>query len=643
MMESNGWTGRILSVNLTERTFTLIATDAFRDFIGGRGINEYLLLKEMPVDGASLSPENVLIFGVGPLVGTPAFSSSRMNIDFKNVLTGGVGSANVGGHFPAELKFAGYDHIVLKGKSDRPLYLYIQDDRVEFKEARHIWGKGIQETASIIRNELSDPNVRIASIGPAGENGVKFACIIVDEGRAAGYGGCGAVMGSKNLKAIAVRGSKKVKIANPSFFEETLKRNKKKIDASESIRLMRLGGTHLTSGAGGLDHSLPQGFRNLQDEFWPVEKGRKVREGAFKPFELKRLACFNCPIGCSHLYQIQTGENKGRQVEGIQSNTVRAFSSNLDIADLSFLLSANFLCNDLGLDVDGVGAILGWVFECFERGIIDQRDTEGLNLAWGNGDAALALIKKIAMRHGLGDMLAEGVHEASRRVDRGAEEFAMHVKGAPINETLLRTHKGWALGIITSTRGSGHLRGSPNTERKSITPAVSHKLWEIPNAGDPSSYSGKGKLVSWFESFKAVVDSLGICYFTTYWRDINLLGPEDLSDLLYGATNWKVKESELLRIGEKIHNIEKAFNTLHVGFTRKEDFPPTRLMESRVSQGQFEGEYLNKEKWNLMLDEYYDFHQWDRETGWQTETCLDSLGLPPWVKERLKACGRIIV
>jgi aldehyde:ferredoxin oxidoreductase len=548
----------------------------------------------------------------------------------------------VGGHFAPELKRAGYDHIILSGKADRPVVLFIKDDEVRFIEASHIWGVGIQDTSRQIRKQHNDSQIRMASIGPAGENLVSFACIIVDEGRAAGFSGCGAVMGSKNLKSIAVRGTQEIPVAHPAFLKETALEIRKRIDSSPDIHKMREGGTHLLSAAGGPTHSGPQGTRNLQDGFWSKEKSKKVKEPEFRPFEINKLACFNCTIHCSHLYEIPDGENKGKQTEGIQANTVRAFGSNLDIDDPKVILEANFLCNDLGLDVDGTGAALGWTFECFENGMLTKQDTGGIQCDWGNGKSALSLIKQIALRQGVGDLLAQGVQAAGRTLGRGSEEHAMQIKGAPVNESCMRTHKGWALGIVTSTRGAGHLRGAPNTEQKTISPEISGKLWGIPNADDPGSYEGKAELVAWFEAFKAVVDALGLCYFATYWRDVQLIGPKDMSDLLYGATGIRMEEKELLRTGEKIVNIEKAFNTLHAGFSRKDDLPPKRLQQTSVSQGPFKGEHLDSEKWDTMLDEYYDCHGWDKETGRQTAACLDALQLPAFIKERLKSLNRLV-
>ena len=642
MEQSFGWSGSILRINLTEQTYTISPTAEYKAFIGSQGINQYILIKELPDGIDPLSPENILAFGAGPIVGTIAPTSCRMSIDCKNVLTGGTGSANVGGHFAPELKRAGYDHIIVTGKADKPVVLSIKDEGVSFIDASHVWGMGVQDTSRQIKEQLKDPRIRMASIGPAGENLVAFACIIVDEGRAAGFSGCGAVMGSKNLKAIAVRGSGKIPIAHPDYLKETSADIRKRIDSSPDIEKMREGGTHLLAAAGGPTHTGPQGTRNLQDGFWSKDKSKKVKEPEFKPFEIKKMACFNCPIHCSHLYEIPDGEYKGRHTEGIQANTVRAFSSNLDIDDPKVVLKANFLCNDLGLDVDGTGAALGWAFECFENGLLSEKDTEGIRFNWGNGESALILIKKIAQRQGIGDLLAEGVRVASNTFGRNTEEYAMHIKGAPINESCMRTHKGWALGIVTSTRGAGHLRGAPNTEQKTIPSDVSRRLWGIPNADEPGSYEGKPKLVAWFEAFKAVVDAMGLCYFATYWRDMNLIGPKDMSDLFYGATGIRVNEEELLKMGEKIVNLEKAFNTLHAGFSRKDDFPPERLHKSSVSQGPFKGEYLDQERWESMLNEYYDCHGWDKETGYQTEACLDALEFPSFIKNRLKSKNRLV-
>jgi aldehyde:ferredoxin oxidoreductase len=642
MMETScGWSGRILRIDLSQLSYSITPTSQYRDYLGSLGINQYMLLKELPVNADPLSRENVLVFGAGPLVGTNVVASCRMSIGCKNVLTGGVGAADVGGYFASELKFAGYDNIVIKDKAERPVFLYIKDDSIQFFDASHLWGMGTWETSRQIREDLSNPKIRLAAIGPAGENLVKFACIIVDEGRVAGYGGCGAVMGSKNLKAIAVSGSGKISVAHSDYFNQVVANIRKRIDNSSDIKKMRKGGTHYLAGAGGPNSTSPQSTRNLQDEFWSKEKSEKLKEHLFEPYEVKRMACFNCPVRCSHLYEIPAGENKGKRFEGIQSNTVRAFGSNLDNDDPLVLLNANYLCNDLGLDVDYTATVLGWAFECFEKGLLSQQDTDGLQLDWGNGKTILALIRKIALREGFGNLLAQGLPAAARQLGRNSEVYAMHVKGAPINEPNMRIYKGWALGVITSTRGSGHLRGAPNTEQKNIPTKISKRIWGIPNASEVCSYEGRAKLVAWFEAFKALVDSLGLCYFTTYWRDVNLIGPQDLSDLLYGATGLRIQESELLQIGEKIINVEKAFNTLHAGFSREDDLPPERLQKYPVTKGPFKGEYLDKEKWENMLNEYYDQHKWDKVTGWQTEMCLDFLKMPSFVKERLRAQNRL--
>ncbi len=636
-----GSTGQILRVHLTDRTVSVIPTERYQEFIGGLGINQYVLLEELESDVHPLSPENLLIFGAGPLVGTPAFSSSRLSIDCKNVLTGGVGSANAGGHFSAELKRSGYDHMIISGKSDTPVVLFVHDERVLFLDASHLWGKGTQETFQSIKQEQGDPRIQVAAIGPAGENSVQFACIMVEQGRAAGFSGCGAVMGSKNLKAVAVRGDREIALAHPAYLDGALKKIRERFDISPSLKKMRLGGTHLIAAAGGPNHTNPQAVRNHQDEIWTKEKSRKITEPMFKPYEVERLACFNCPVRCSHLYEIPEGENKGKRLEGTQANTVRAFSSNLDVADPLVVLNGNFLCNDLGLDVDGTAVSLGWAFECYEKGIFTDKDTDGLQLTWGNSQAALSLIRAIALRRGIGDLLAEGAARAAEKIGQGTAAFAMHVKGAPINDSNLRTHKGWALGIGTSTRGAGHLRGAPNTEQKRIPADISQKIWGIPSAGDPAAYEGKAKLVAWFEAYKAVVDSLGVCYFTSYWRNTDLLSPQDLSDLLYGVTGRRLEEQALMAVGERIINIEKAFNTLHAGFTRKDDDLPERLFTTSISTGPFKGEHLHRQQWDKMLDEYYLHHQWDAQTGWQTETCVEALELPAFVKERLKQKNRL--
>lgn len=640
--EYSGWAGQILRVNLTEMKCRIEPIDPYLSYLGGRGVSDWILFNESEPSVAPLDADSIIALGAGPLVGTFAPAAGRLNISTKSVLTRGVSTANVGGHFGAELKFAGFDQIVIEGKAPFPVYLWVQDGRAEIRKACELWGKTTWQTEEAIRKELQNQKIRVAAIGPAGENLCAQACVIVDKARAAGWGGCGAVFGSKKLKAIAVRGKMPLKIFDPEGLWACTLALRERIARSRAFHVLTRYGTHGAYGVGGPLGTTPQGVRNHQDEYWPAEKGMHLREIVFREkWEVGRTACFSCPGSCTHLYRFQ-GRNSGSLlVEGVHTNTVRGLGSNLDITDPEAVLRGQALINQLGLNTDGVSSVLGWAFEAYEKGLLTREDTDGLELRWGNGQAMLMLLERLAYRKGLGDLLARGVKEASQILGRGSDAFAMHVKGQEMNEQTVRSHKGWALGIFTSTRGSGHLNGASLIERLGMEPEQAKALFGTEAVARPESYEGKGRATAWFESFKALVDSLGICYYVTLWIDMELLGLEGMSMLLHKATGQKIEPDELLTIGERVYNIEKAFNTLHAGFTRQDDVGPKRFYETPISGGPFAGVSLDLKAYNAMLDEYYLAHGWDLASGWQTVSCLDRLGLED-VKRRLGEAGKLI-
>lgn len=323
-----------------------------------------------------------------------------------------------------------------------------------------------------------------------------------------------------------------------------------------------------------------------------------------------------------------------------EASSAYSFGSRLDIDYFPGILKAFAQVNDLGLDESSCGVVISWAFECFQRGIISKEDTGGCELSWGDHQVLNDLIRKIAYREGFGDLLAEGVMRASRKIGKGSEYYAPHVKGQDITDSI-RSAKGWALGIVTATRSGRHNNGSPATEFQCLPPEVGQAVFGAPSAGDGRKYEGKAELVYWHEQFKASVDMLGVCYNTSRWANPTLLGPDDYAQLLSAATGRRVSGEELIRMGLKVHNIEKAINTIHAGFERKDDMPPRIFMEEPVKSGAMKGERLDKEKWDEMLNEYYRLHGWDLQTGWQKKDILMDLGLHV-VTERLKAKGRLI-
>lgn len=631
-----GLGGKVAWVDLSLRQTKFESTERYSEFVGGRGLGSYLVFREVPPSAHALDSENIITFNTGPLTGTLAPSSGRLSISTKNVATSGICFANAGGHFAPEMKYAGFDHLIIKGRSEQPVYLFLHDGQVEIRSATHLWGKDIWQTEEIIRKELSDPKLHVAAIGQAGEKLVTMACIMVDLARAAGWGGCGAVMGSKNVKAVVVRGKGAVDIFSPDHFLSLTKSIWQRMEESNIIRLFRKYGLLGTSGAGGIDGTVAQSIRNMEDEVWEADKTLQVREIIFKEkYETRRLANFSCPVNCSHFYHVKTGKFAGQKLEALKTNVYRAFGTNIDLADREYILKANEMANRYGINCDSLSASVAWAIDVYQKGLIGKEITDGLDLKWGDGDLQLKLFDKIAFREGFGDLLAKGVYQASRLVGNGTERFAMHVKGQGMCEQAVRSHKGWALGIVTSSRGGGHLAGAPNTEQRRMSPEEGERFFGVPSAGEPTAYEGKGKLVAWFEKYKLIADMAGLCTSTTYWLDTTLIGPEDFAELINAATGWEFSGEDLLSLGEKVYNIEKAFNTIHAQFTRDDDKPPFKLREIPVSSGEFTGEVLDTCKWEEMLDEYYLAHKWDKETGLQTRDCLYDLGLQ-FVAERLE-------
>lgn len=342
----------------------------------------------------------------------------------------------------------------------------------------------------------------------------------------------------------------------------------------------------------------------------------------FDVFLRRRISCFGCPCPCSGIFEVD-----GMLCEGIQGNAMRGFGSNVDVANAKAVLYSNALVNSCGMDTDHTSAVAAWAIECFEEGIIDKKDTDGLELRFGDGACVSELITKIAHREGFGDILARGIHEASEIIGRGSRELAVMVKKTAIMEAAMRSHKGWALGIVTSTKGGGHLRGAPGLEFLKLPPHTTKRLLGVDNISDPTSYVNKPALVVWQEKYKGVIDMLGICALMSMWQDVTLFTPGDIAGLLNALTGQSYSPEELLTAGERLQNIERSFNVLHAGFGRADDMPPKKLCEIPVHAGVFEGERLDEDRWNQMLDEYYDLHSWDKVTGWPTKERLSALGL----------------
>ncbi len=628
-MKPHGYAGRILRVDLTDGSNTEEPTTRYNEsYVGGRGVNARILFDELNPSVKPLDPENMLLFGVGPLVGTLSPFCSRVSIDTKSLFTGGVGSANCGGHFGTEMKYAGYDNLVVTGRAENPVYLWLSDGEAELVDADGLWGKTTWETERAIRSSRNDNMVRVIGIGPAGENQVRSACIISDRAKAAGGSGVGAVMGSKNLKAVAARGSLPITVAEPERFIEAVDAARRKIERFPKARLYREDGYYGVESVYG-SPAWEAGFRpvrNGQDDYWNPEKIKRVAGDTIKPYRKKILACFGCPVGCMPWMVVPEGPYKV-EGEGWWNNSSNSFCTRVDCDDPEAAIKAHLLTNQLGLDGDNASVVIGWAFECYEKGLITEEETDGLELTWGNHDAVIALLEKLAHREGFGDFLADGVKAAAERLGGGSEEFAVHIKGQDSVDGI-RVSKGWGFGVVTSPAAGRHLRGAIHSF-------------------DPENFLSY-KDVPWRvymqEQYKAILDMTGTCLYNdgllSWETETSGQAAHHIAELTSSLTGMSLDAERFMRIGLRVHNLEKAFNTLHGGFTRLDDYPPKRYWEEPVKSGPYAGEHIDHGEWERMLDEYYGLHGWDPETGWQTRETLVSLGLTG-VADRLEAAGRL--
>ena len=617
-----GWTGTILEVDLTRsavRKVDLPEQLAY-NYLGQAGINARILYDRVSSDTDPLSPEAPLIFGVGPLGGTLAPCSGRLSVTFKSPLTGIFGDSNCGGHWASELKMAGYDHIVVTGKAKHPVYLWIDNDRVEIRDGRSIWGKNTWETDELVRQDVGERTAQVACIGPAGENLVRFAAIICNKARAAARCGPGAVMGSKNLKAIAVRGDRGIYVADKSALREAVE---EAVSAILTDPLYESAKTYGTLAITPLAQAL--GFlptRNFQESTF-VGADKLAGEVFIKQFATKHKGCYNCPVGCSRLYKVAGGPY-ATHGEGPEYETVSALGAKCGNDNFESILHANTLCNQLGMDTISTGNTLAWAMECHEKGVLHETDLDGLDLHFGNAPAMMALIKKIAGREGVGDVLAEGAYRAADKL--GGGDWVVQSKGMDYPAVDTRGTKGMALSFAVSPRGGDHLKGLSLYEvapdiyagdiKKETGIDVTPQYW--------LRYETKAELMRWHENWHCVVDSLGLCKLEGI--AIKPLLPRHFQRMLAAATGWDVSVEDLERIGERIWNLERLFY-VREGMGRDDDLPPRRLLEEPIATGPARGERLDRKSYEQMLTEYYRLRGWDQKDGVPTQDKQRELGL----------------
>jgi len=616
---------RVLRIDLATRKTSNTEEAYYVDkFLGGRGINRWILLKEIGCNTSAYSPDNKIVFGTGLLTGTSASGSGRLQVDTVSPFNNGVASSNGGGAFAPKLKFAGWDHLVLENTSQQLCYICIDNNQIDILPAEDLRGRTTWETHDILQ-DTHGKDFSVLCIGPAGEKLVNSAAIIIDKYRAAARCGVGAVMGSKRVKAIMVRGSGAVEPVDRKAFEDVSQRMKDKIQKSEvGQALEKVGTAHWLQFLNALSWSP---VRNFQDCYVDPELISNIYLENWKDIESSKIeGCYNCPANCGFLRTITGGAYKGTEAANVQANAFWDFSTRLDIYDPAVVIKALEVCNRYGLDIDSVSGSIAWAYECFEQGIINEKDTDGLRLTWGNDEALMQLLKKIAVRDGFGDLLAEGCNKASKKLGAGSEKYCVHVKGQDLKEPV-RTVKGWALGVMVSPRAGTHTRGCPETEIYGISREDGERYYGVPAAGDPLSYEGKAKLVVYFEREHALCDSLGVCNIISEWNGLELPGVDEYVELASAFLGKEISRHQLLETAERIVTVEKYFNQIHSGFTREDDYPPQRLMTEPVRTGPHKGERLDKGEWGKMLDEYYQLHKWDMETGTVPEGRLKELDL----------------
>jgi aldehyde:ferredoxin oxidoreductase len=608
-----GFTGRLLHIDLntTVRSTKDLDETVARQYLGGSGLAAHIL-SSMRWEVDPLGPENRLVFIAGPLTGTPAPLCSRYSVCAKSPLTGVWGEAHASGFWGPELKAAGLDGIILEGKADRPVYLWIKDGKVEIKNARHLWGKDTFETEDEIREELGDKNIRVACIGPAGEKLSRIAAIINDHGRAAARCGIGAVMGSKNLKAIAVKGTQEIKVAKLKELRQLAGKLVKLARESTAGKYLKEFGT-----AGGMDPFHEFGdvpVKNWKQSFWEEGCHKVSGQAITETILTGRSACKRCPIGCGRLIELKEGPYKGLKGKGPEYETAAAFGPLCLNDDLPAVAKANDLCNRYGLDTISTGAVIAFAFECYEEGLITKKETDGIELNWGNAASIVKMVEKIGRREGLGNLLAEGCKRAAEKIGKGADKFAFHIKGLELPMHDPRAFSSWAVAYGTSNRGACHIQAPTFwVERGLSFPAIG-----LDDPGDRFASEGKGRLTRIFQDFCEVVESAGICKFALY-GDFH---SHHVLSLLRCATGWDLELDEMMKIGERSFNLKRLIN-VKCGISKKDDILPERILALRLLDGGTKGHLPDQEK---MLKDYYRERGWD-EDGIPTSEKLRELSL----------------
>ena len=615
---TGGYTGKILRVNLSDSSISTETVDELfcRKYLGGAGFITYFLLKELRQGVDPLGADNKLISALGPLTGIPLPGSGRHCVGAKSPLTGGIAKSEAGEFWGAELKRAGYDIVIVEGKAENPVYLWIHDGEASIKDAGHLWGKDTKEAQQAIRAELGDDLIRVAIIGPAGENLVRYACIMNGLYDAAGRGGLGAVMGSKNLKAIAVRGHQAPKISDLDPVKKLRKWLAANMHLVSSFREFGTGAA--MDGFEGIGN-LP--VRNFRDGLFPGVK--KIDAQAVKDtIRVGMDACFACTVRCKKRVQVKEPYPVDPAYGGPEYETLAALGSNCCIDNLEAIAKGSELCNAYSLDTISTGAVISFAMECFENGLLSSKDTNGIELRFGNEEAMLKLIELIARREGIGDLLAEGTAQAARRIGPEALEFAIQVKGLEAGMHEPRVKPGLGLGFMVNPQGADHCcnlhdttyLGDDNWRVEELKPLGMSEPVPAEDIGPR-----KVALFRLVQLKQILLDSLLLCQFLPY-------NYEQVTDVLAAVTGWDTSVTELLRTAERTLTMTRLFN-IREGFTAADDQLPRRFFQPKTD-GVLADKHLDSKKFEEARIHYYSLMGWDKDNGIPLPEKLAELGIP---------------
>jgi len=624
---------RILNIDLNKGEINIetLSSDIYRLYPGGSALGLYLAMQDMKPGIDPLSPENTLVFSVSALTGLPISGISRMNVTAKSPLTGTIGDSQAGGFFPVHLKSNGYDAIIVKGRSEKPVYVYIDGDEVSLKDAKNIWGKVTGEAEAIIRQELGEEKIEIAQIGPGGENLVRYACIINMCNRANGRNGMGAVMGSKNLKAVVVKKGRPMKAYNSEKFKELSTSVKQRLIENEGVAGLGKYGTDGDLEAFSEDGFLPT--KNWTTGYFPEGASNITGTTMYETILKERDTCFACAVKCKRVVEIPGIVDP--LYGGPEYETAGALGSYCGITSLENIAVTNQLCNMYGLDTISCGATISFAMECYEKGLINDSDTDGLQLRFGNEDVMATLVEKIAKREGFGDLLAEGSYRAAQQIGEDAIPLSMSVKGQELPAHMPQYKP--AVGLIYAVNPFGADHQSSEHDPFLVMPSDSRERTRLAKLGIWKGYDSqftmddeKVRFAQETQKYFSILDTLCLCQFV-WGPSWELYGPDDMVDLCKYGIGWDTSLYELMMVGERRINMMRHFNAME-GFTKEDDKLPKRIFEP-FKDGPSKGVSLNKKEFEAARELYYDLAGWDKETGNPTETVMKKLSLG-WLLEK---------